>query len=239
MKAKQVTCIVLDDEPLGREIVENFVHQTPFLTLLASFENPIEALHFLETTEVDLILSDIQMPKLNGLEFIRSLNHLPAFIFITAHRDFALDGFDYGAIDYLVKPIRFDRFLKAVNRVKDSLYKESSMVLFEEQAHTKPYIFVKVDGKLEKITLTNILYIEAFGDYLKVITTTDLFITHATLKSMEEVLLPPNFLRVQRSFIINIATIQTFSGNTLILENGKSISISLAKKEELYKVLGI
>lgn len=115
----KLSCIVLDDEPLGREVIESFVKQVPFLKLEASFGDPMETLSYLQKNSVDLIFTDIEMPKINGMELVRSLVNLPVIIFITAHRDFALDGFDTGATDYLVKPVRFERFLKAVNRAKD------------------------------------------------------------------------------------------------------------------------
>lgn len=233
---EKLRCIVLDDEPIGREIIENFVKEIDFLELVDSFEDSVKALMFLENNNVDLIFSDIQMPKINGLDLVKSLENPPVIIFITAHRDFALDGFETGATDYLVKPVRFDRFLKAVNKAKDYLNLKQNSTVHQVNSDR---IFIKSDGKLTKILLDEILYVEAQGDYLKIVIQNETYTTLATLKSMDEVLTLPKFFRVQRSFIINLEAIRSLSGNMVELVNGKSISIALNKKEELFQLLGI
>ncbi|MDM1072061.1 response regulator transcription factor [Empedobacter brevis] len=231
---KKLSCIILDDEPLGREIIEHFSSKISFLDVKKSFEDPIEAMLFLQEHTIDLLITDINMPQINGIELVQSLRHPPAIIFVTAHRDFALDGFDSGAIDYLVKPVRFERFLTAVNRVK-----ERQKEVYDTETVVRDFIFVKANGKLEKIIFNEIIYIEAQGDYLKIVTKNEHFVTLSTMKSFEEHLLIPEFLRVQRSFIVNVSAIQSFSGHTIELDNGKSISISVSKKEELFKILGV
>jgi len=233
---EKLRCIVLDDEPIGREIIENFVKEIDFLELVDSFEDPVKALMFLKNNNVDLIFSDIQMPKINGLDLVKSLENPPVIIFITAHRDFALDGFETGATDYLVKPVRFDRFLKAVNKAKDYISLKQNSIVHQVNSDR---IFIKTDGKLTKILLDEILYVEAQGDYLKIVIQNETYTTLATLKSMDEVLTLPKFFRVQRSFIINLEAIRSLSGNMVELVNGKSISIALNKKEELFQLLGI
>lgn len=233
---KKLRCIVLDDEPIGREIIENFVKEIDFLELVESFEDPVKALMFLENNKMDIIFSDIQMPKINGLDLVKSLENLPVIIFITAHRDFALDGFETGAMDYLVKPVRFDRFLKAVNKAKDYINLKQNSTVHQVNSDR---IFIKSDGKLTKILLDEILYVEAQGDYLKIVINNESYTTLATLKSMDEVLTLPKFFRVQRSFIINLEAIRNLSGNMVELVNGKSISIAQNKKEELFQLLGI
>ncbi|MNK64471.1 Transcriptional regulatory protein YpdB [compost metagenome] len=233
---EKLRCIVLDDEPIGREIIENFVKEIDFLELMDSFEDSVKALMFLESNKIDLIFSDIQMPKINGLDLVKSLENPPVIIFITAHRDFALDGFETGATDYLVKPVRFDRFLKAVNKAKDYINLKQNSTVHQVNSDR---IFIKSDGKLTKILLDEILYVEAQGDYLKIVIQNETYNTLATLKSMDEVLTLPKFFRVQRSFIINLEAIRSLSGNIVELVNGKSISIALNKKEELFQLLGI
>lgn len=233
---EKLRCIVLDDEPIGREIIENFVKEIDFLELVDSFEDSVKALMFLENNKIDLIFSDIQMPKINGLDLVKSLENPPVIIFITAHRDFALDGFETGATDYLVKPVRFDRFLKAVNKAKDYINLKQNTTVHQVNSDR---IFIKSDGKLTKILLDEILYVEAQGDYLKIVIQNETYTTLATLKSMDEVLTLPKFFRVQRSFIINLEAIRSLSGNMVELVNGKSISIALNKKEELFQLLGI
>lgn len=233
----KLICIVVDDEPLGRSVIETFVKEISYLELAASFEDPVEALAYLHNNAVDIVFSDIQMPKISGMELLRSLVYPPVVIFITAHRDFALDGFEAGVTDYLVKPVRFDRFLKAVNRAKEKI-SLSQLATIQQQIHTDR-IFIKSEGKLVKILFDEILYIEAQGDYLKIIIPSGTFTTQITLKAMEEILNLPNFFRVQRSFILNLEAVRSINGNTVELTNGKSISIALNKKEELFSLLGI
>ncbi len=233
----KLICIVIDDEPLGRSVIETFVKEIPYLELSASFEDPVEALAYLHNNAVDIVFSDIQMPKISGMELLRSLVYPPVVIFITAHRDFALDGFEAGVTDYLVKPVRFDRFLKAVSRAKEKI-SLSQVATIQQQIHNDR-IFIKSEGKLVKILFDEILYIEAQGDYLKIIISSGTFTTQVTLKAMEEILNLPNFFRVQRSFILNLEAVRSINGNTVELTNGKSIAIALNKKEELFSLLGI
>jgi two-component system LytT family response regulator len=233
---EKLNCVIIDDEPLARDVVESFAKAVPFLNVLATFEDPVDALLFVKDQPVDIVFSDIEMPKLNGLEFVRALENSIVVIFITAYRDFALDGFDTGATDYLVKPVRFDRFLKAVNKAKDYLeLKRSSSI----QQVTNDRIFIKSEGKLVKILLDEILYVEAQGDYLKIFIPSGIYSTQATLKSMEEILSLPKFFRIQRSFILNLDSVRSVNGNMVELVNGKSISVALNKKEELFDLLGI
>lgn len=232
----KINCIIIDDEPLGRDVVESFAKEVSYLNILETFENPVEAMIFVKENPVDLIFSDIEMPKINGLELLRTLEDPPVFIFITAYREFALDGFDTGATDYLVKPVRFDRFLKAVQKAKDYLdLKKKSGTSLEHQDK----IFIKSEGKIIKILLSEIIYIEAQGDYLNVVTSSDIYSTQMTLSAMEESIKDEKFLRIQRSFILNLNFVRSIHGNMVELLNGKSISISVNKKEELFRLLGM
>ncbi|KFC18642.1 LytR/AlgR family response regulator transcription factor [Chryseobacterium sp. FH1] len=233
---EKINCIIIDDEPLGRDVVESFAKEVSYLNILGIFENPVTALSFLEENSVDLVFSDIEMPKINGLDFLRTLENPPIFIFITAYREFALDGFDTGATDYLVKPVRFDRFLKAVQKAKNQI--DLKINSNSSQEHNDK-IFIKSEGKIIKILLTEILYIEAQGDYLNVMTTSEIYSTQMTLTSMEESLRNKKFFRVQRSFILNLDFVRSIHGNMVELLNGKSISVSVNKKEELCKFLGM
>lgn len=232
----KINCIIIDDEPLGRDVVESFAKEVSYLNILGIFENPVTALSFLEENPVDLVFSDIEMPKINGLDFLRTLENPPVFIFITAYREFALDGFDTGATDYLVKPVRFDRFLKAVQKAKNQIDLKRNSTSSQEH---NDKIFIKSEGKTVKILLTEILYIEAQGDYLNVMTTSEIYSTQMTLTSMEESLQNKKFFRVQRSFILNLDFVRSIHGNMVELLNGKSISVSVNKKEELCRLLGM
>ena len=234
---QKLHCVVIDDEPIGKELIVNFVETIPFLELKASFEDPVEALAYLHSNEIDIVITDINMPKVSGIDLIRSLPKQPAIIFITAHRDFALDGFENGVVDFLGKPVAYDRFFKAVNRAQEKIL--SSAKKENSAKNTLDRIFIKANGKLVKIILDDILYVEALGDYLKIVTDAESYTTLATLKSMETILLPPKYLRIQRSFIVKITSIKSVSGNMVELNNNKSITIASNKKDELFKLLGI
>lgn len=233
---EKINCIIIDDEPLGRDLVESFAKEVSYLNILGIFENPLKALLYIEENSVDLIFSDIEMPKINGLDFFRTLENPPVFIFITAYREFALDGFDTGATDYLVKPVRLERFLRAVQKAKNHIDLKRNSTTSQDRSEK---IFIKSERKIIKILLTEILYIEAQGDYLNVITTSEIYSTQMTLTSMEEGLQNKKFFRIQRSFILNLDFVRSIHGNIVELLNGKSISISVNKKEELYKLLGM
>lgn len=232
---KPLSCIIIDDEPLAREVIETFVRDIPFLRLVNSFGDSLEALLYIQNNEIDIVLSDIQMPKINGIELVESLSNPPVIIFITAHRDFAIDGFENGVTDYLVKPVRFERFLKSVNKAKD--YIELKQVSSKTQIKSDR-LFIKSEGKLIKISLEEIQFIEAQGDYLKVVISDEVYMTQMTLKSMDAILKPPKFLKVQRSFIINLETVRSVKGNVVELNSGKKITISPDKKGELFSLLG-
>ena len=233
---KFINCIIIDDEPLAREIIETFVKDIPFLQLTKSFGDSLQALLYLQNNEVDIVFSDIQMPKINGLELVESLSNPPVIIFITAHRDFAIDGYENGVTDYLVKPVRFERLLKAVNKAK-------SYIELKRISHSPPInsdrLFIKSDGKLIKILLDEIQFVEAQGDYIKIVISDETYLTQMTLKSMEEFLKPPMFFKVQRSFIINVEKVRSVSGHVVELNSGHKITISPNNKEELYALLGI
>lgn len=233
----KIRCVVLDDEPLGKEIIESFVESTPFLSLIGSFDDPLEARDFIENTEIDVLFTDIQMPRINGLQLINSLSVKPLIIFITAFENYAIDGFESGVVDYLLKPVSYDRFLKAAIRVKDII--NSKKNTYPEKEEELDRIFIKADNKLVKIMLDDIVYIEALKDYLRIhISDTERYVTHSTMKGIEEKL-PKNFFRIQRSFIINTKYIKSFYGNTVKLTIGDNLPISANSKIELFKVLGL
>lgn len=234
---KKLQCLVLDDEPLGREIIEDYVEQTPFLELAASFGKPLEALAFLRNNKIDILLSDIEMPQLNGLQFIEALETKPLIIFITAFREFAIDGFESGVVDYLVKPVGYDRFIKAILRAQDIINSKTGVTKVDELDIDR--FFIKSDNKLVKIFFKDIIYIEALKDYLRIhISDKERYITHSTMKAMEEKL-PTFFFRIQRSFIINTKHVKSIYGNTVQLSIGEPLTISLGNKSELFRKLGI
>lgn len=234
---KKITCLILEDEYLGREIIEKFVDKTPSLTLAGSFGNPLKALEFLQNNEVDLLLTDIEMPEISGLQFINALDKKPLIILITASKEYALEGFKEGVVDYLVKPVAYDRFLKAVGRAKKRLgpKKENQLQHIDETE----WIFIKADHKLVKIILKDIVYIEALKDYLRIhLSASERYVTYSTMKDMEKEL-PDYFYRIQRSYIINTNHVKSIYGNTVQLSVGGKLPISKPKKAALYKKLDI
>ena len=233
---KLISCIIIDDEPLARDVIEAFVKDITFLQLIHIFNDSLEALLFLQENAIDIVFSDIEMPQINGVELVESLSNPPVIIFITAHRDFAIAGFEKGITDYLVKPVRFERFLKAVNKAKNYIDLKQISVINEINSGS---IFIKSDGKLVKLVLDEIQFVEAQGDYIKIVTSTESYMTQMTLKSMEDILKSPIFFKVQRSFIINLDCFKSISGHVIELNSSHKITISPGKKEELFLLLGI
>lgn len=231
----KIKSIIIDDEPLAIEVIENFASQIPFLEIIGCFQHPVDAILFLQNNTVDLVFCDIEMPEINGIEVIKNLENPPLFIIITAFRDFAIDSFELGVFDYLVKPVRLDRFLKAVNKAKVFINLKTQSEIHQVNDDR---IFIKSEGKLVKILLNEIIYIEAQGDYLKLVLKDQTYSTQATLKSLEEILISQSFYRVQRSFIINLEAVRSIHGNIVELTTGAQITMAPNKKEELLQLLG-
>jgi len=233
-----IKCLIIDDEPIGREIMENFVKEINFLEVVAVCEDAFEALEILEDNQVDLLISDIQMPKINGLELVRSLPSPPVIIFVTAHDQFAVNSFELGVADYLLKPVSFERFLKAINKAKLQIEMHRN-VLLNSNADIVDYIFIKANNKLNKIGYNNILYIESLKDYLKLFTTDEILITYSSMKSIEEKLPSNQFVRIHNSYLVSISSVKSVKGNMIEMVNGKSLPISLTYKNKLFSALQI
>jgi DNA-binding LytR/AlgR family response regulator len=230
-------CIIVDDEPLAIEILESYVSRMDQLQLSGTFRNAIAAFTFLQQEPVDLIFLDIQMPKLSGIEFLKTLKSPPKVIFTTAFRDYALEGFDLEVADYLLKPISFERFLKAVAKV---MHKEVASIPVSMQQKQEPspenYVFFKVDKKMVKTRMADILFIESVKDYVRVRTTEKEIITQQKISYLEESLPKEQFIRVHRSFIINREKIDAYSATDV--EIGKHhVPIGRNYKNDVIKVL--
>ncbi len=227
-----IKCIIVDDEPLAIEIVESYVARIEELELTGTFRNAIQAFAFLQQHPVDLIFLDIQMPKLSGIDFLRTLKNPPKVIFTTAFRDYALDGFELEVVDYLLKPIPFDRFLKAVGKVMH----QPSTATQKAESVPDDYVYFKVDKKMVKTKMTDVLYIESIKDYVKVKTGEKEIITQQKISYLEESLPREQFLRIHRSFIVNVDKIDAYSATDI--EIGKhSIPIGRNYKNDVLKVL--
>jgi DNA-binding LytR/AlgR family response regulator len=212
-------CLVIDDEPIARKILQEYIEETDFLELVGTAENPLKAVGLINKLNVDLIYLDINMPKMSGLEFLRSVNNLPMIIMTTAYGQYALDGFEMSVIDYLVKPFPLERFLKASNKALEMHTLKQAKALDVPQ--NAGHIFVKCEGKIEKIQFDELLYIEAMINYIIFYTTKSKLIVYLTIKGILEKLPPDQFIQVHKSFIVNANAITTIEGNMLHISNTK------------------
>ncbi|MEY4538795.1 MAG: hypothetical protein RLZZ306_552 [Bacteroidota bacterium] len=221
---KIIRCIVLEDEEPAQNLMRNYINRIPEIELIEVFDNALDASDFLETNSVDLIFTDIEMPRLTGLDFLRMLSPRPYVIIITAYPNFALEGFDLDVIDYLKKPVSFDRFQKSIDKLMRVASNNTPDNVLVETA-----MYVKESGKMVKIEFEDITYVEGLGDYVKIITRERSIITLSTMNKIGETLPTTNFVRVHKSFIININKINSIdSANSLVILNNKT-SITLGR----------
>lgn len=211
-------CLIIDDEPLAIEIIESYLQKVEGFEVVAKFNNPLDAFDFLQKKSIDLMFLDIQMPKLSGIEFVKTLKKVPKIIFTTAYRDYAVEGFELDVLDYLIKPISFERFLKAINKY----YQAGSMpaqLLVNNPEHPNvaedPHFYVKENKKMVKIYLKDILYIESIKDYVKIYAINKAVVTKQQISFFEEILPTEQFLRIHRSFIVSVSKIEAFSSSTV------------------------
>lgn len=231
-----IKAIIVDDEPLALDVLETYIAQLPELELVARCENALEAREVLKEHDVDLMFLDINMPQLTGIDFLKTLSVKPNFIFTTAHPYYAVEGFELNAIDYLMKPIPLERFMKAVNKVIDMQVGETST----PEKKKENFIFVKADKKLIKVNFDDILYIEGLKDYVIIRQKEGRVITLHTMKSLESKLPDHIFKRIHRSYIVNIGAIDAIVGNMIELKEKsqvKHIPIGKNYREELLKVI--
>src|SRR5215471_4097293 len=214
---KKIRCLVIDDEPPAREMLKQHIASTEMLELAGVCSNAIEAISFLKENHVDLLFLDIQMPQLLGTSFIRTLKSPPKVIFTTAYRKYAVEGFELDAVDYILKPISFERFLKAVNKVLQTSLTTSQLPVSGKENHAEPNLFLyfRVDRKMVKIFLNDILFIEGLKDYVKIYTTTKTIVTKHVLSSLQEMLPSDEFLRIHRSFIVAINKIDSYNADII------------------------
>jgi len=219
----KIKCIIIDDEPLAAEVIENYLKEFSNVEHVGSFTNPLEALELIESGEIEAVFIDINMPKMNGLEFIRSIEAKPSFVITTAYREYAVESYDLDVLDYLVKPIPFNRFLKSINKLSLKFNADRSMENAHDSAE-KSFIFLKVDKKLVRIKYDDIHFIESLKDYIKVFTSEGDFLAHKSLTSITEELPKSKFLRIHRSFTVSLDKIDALEGNSVLLK-GKRIPI--------------
>lgn len=227
-------CLAIDDEPLALSIIQNFCSMIPFVELCATASNAVEASSLLKEEAIDLLFLDINMPHISGIELAKTLKNPPMIIFTTAYPDFALEGFEVSAVDYLVKPFSFERFFKAVNKAYD-LY-----VLHEKNHPARQtgkdagstddeYIMVKVDYSVVKVMFDDILFVEGLKDYVKLYTKNGNYVTKSTMKNIED-RFPVNFMRIHKSVIVNLKEVESFENNHVVV-GGHSLALGSLFKE--------
>lgn len=210
-----INCLLIDDEPLALQLLEDFVKKTPYLKLIGKFEEPLQALPVIESQQIDLLFLDIKMPDISGIELFKSLTSKPEVIFTTAYSEFAIDGFELKAVDYLLKPISFEKFITACNRVKEYIDFKIS-----RETKSRDYFFINVSHKLHKVFYDDILYLEGYKDYTKIYlssSSSPLVILH-NLKYFEDLLNQNDFIRIHRSYIIPIRKIDTVSRKSVSIK---------------------
>jgi len=232
-----MNCIAVDDEPLALALIEDFSKKIPFLNFIKSCKNAFEAIDVIQKEKIDLIFLDINMPDVSGIELIKNIDNKPFVIFTTAYSEYAVEGFELNAVDYLVKPFLFERFFKAVNKAYELFNlknKKQPIKVVESNSTVQDFIFVKADYSSIKIFLKDILYLEGLKDYVKIHTVEKKLLTLITMKKIEEKLPSSNFIRVHRSFIVALDKIESIQRNRIIINNVR-IPVGNSYKEDFYK----
>lgn len=228
-------CIIIDDEPLAQNVIENYLSNFSFVELLGKFNNPIAAFEVIKKEKVDLIFLDIAMPYISGIDFIKTLQHPPKIIITTAYKEYALEGYDLNVVDYLLKPISIERFIKAMNKVLPAEVSSFSIDQKEDNADLPAFIYVKTNGKNVKVLLDDILFVESMKDYIKIFTDVAVIVTQISISSIEK-RLPNSFVRVHRSFIISLKRIDAFTNEVVEIKKHQ-IPIGRFYKDQLMTLL--
>lgn len=230
-----IRCLVVDDEPLALDILEDYISKVPFLTLVKTTTSAIEGLSLVQSDAIDLVFLDVQMPELTGIQFLKIINGKCDVILTTAYSQYALDGYELDVVDYLLKPIAFDRFYKAAQKVLQN--NGSGNTIAQEQtpaSNSRDFIFVKTEHKIQKIYLDDILYIEGLKDYISIFTKTERIITLQNMKKMEESLPSKSFIRVHKSYIVAIGKIESIERSRIQIGE-KIIPIGDTYREYFFK----
>lgn len=226
-----INCLIIDDEPLALNLLESHISKTPFLKLSGRFEEPLLALPMLESGNIDLLFLDIRMPDISGIDFYKSLPRKPELIFTTAYAEFAIDGFELKAADYLLKPVSFEKFISSVNRIREIIEQKQG-----KQQKSKDYFFINVAHKMHKIFYQDILYFEGYKDYTKLYLSTSaspLLILH-NLKYFESIMDESEFIRIHRSYIVSVRKTNTISRKSVTIGN-ISLPVSDNYRDSLFK----
>ncbi|MCS7028166.1 MAG: LytTR family DNA-binding domain-containing protein [Bacteroidia bacterium] len=244
MSNKVLDCLIVDDEPLAHQVIENYIQKVERLKIVGNCYNAVDTINFLHKTPVDLIFLDINMPELTGIDLLKTLQDPPLVILTTAYSEFALEGYELGVTDYLLKPIRFDRFLKAVNRALDifdrqvptELVAPSSPNSLTEKTSSIDHILAKSNGITHKIMLDKIHFIQSYGNFIKIFTDEKVYLTAETMKNIEATLSESHFIRVHKSYLVNTQYIEKILSNSMYVA-GTEIPIGNTYKQILHQKL--
>ncbi len=224
-----LNCVIVDDEPMARKLLQEYIEETDFLNLVGTAENPLKAAGLISAQKADLVFLDINMPKMNGMEFIRSSPNLPMVIMTTAYGQYALDGFEMAVVDYLVKPFSLERFLKAAQKALElKMLKDKASPIKD----TADYFYVKCDGRIERVMYSELLYVEAMANYVTLYTSDKKLVVYLTIKGILEKLPPDSFIQVHKSTLVNMQHVKAIEGNILHIGNQK-ITVSLSFQEQV------
>jgi len=228
----KLKCIIIDDEPVARKVLQEFIEEIDYLELAGQAENPLRAISLLNDNEIDIIFLDINMPKINGIDFLKSSKTNANIIMTTAYAEYAVEAYGLDVLDYLVKPIAFDRFLKACNKAREWKEMKALKETTGNQSNkSSDHFFIKCNNQIEKVFYTDLVYAEAMLNYVMLYTTSKKMMVYVTIKSLEEQLPADIFIKVHKSFIVNINKIKSIEGNILDIGNEKiTISQSLREK---------
>ncbi|MDA3954616.1 MAG: LytTR family DNA-binding domain-containing protein [Bacteroidales bacterium] len=227
----KLQCVIVDDEPLALVIIEGYLQKIPYIEIVGKFDNAIPVYEFLKNNTVDLLLLDIEMPNLTGIDFLKSISNPPAVILTTANKNYAIEGFDLNVEDYILKPITFNRLFKSISRIYESINSENKL----SKSDSSEFLYLKENKKMVKVFLTNILYLESIKDYVKVVTLRKTVITKQQLSHFESTL-NNNFLRIHRSFIAALNKIDSYSFSSIDI-NKTELPIGRKYKETVIDTL--
>jgi DNA-binding LytR/AlgR family response regulator len=226
-----IKVIIVDDDELCISVIEDMVNQLDDFTCIATFQNALEAYKYLNNKEVDVIFLDVEMPKMGGIELLKNLSNPPLVVMITSHEEFALESYEYNVTDFLKKPAEWPRFIKTIEKIRNQFFDSGAQLV---ESSNQEQVFIKTDSKLVQLNLSEVLWVEALGNYIRVYTEKDKFTVLSTMKEIESKLPSKDFIRVQRSFIVRIDKVQAIEDNYIII-NDKEIHIGKSFKEEFNK----
>jgi len=236
----KIKCLIIDDEPLAQRVIEKYAQDLPFLEIAGKCNQAVEAIEYLHQQQIDLMFLDINMPKLSGIDFLKTMKHTPLVIITTAYAEYALEGYELDVVDYLMKPFGFDRFLKAVHKAQDILstrnYQEEPDIKSDQSPPEEQFVFVKSGKKTFKVNLNDLLYVEALGDYVKIYTSDRMIVSYQSLKHIESILPFSKFPRVHKSFLISLSKVEMIEGNQVRIKD-KFIPIGSNYKMEFEKLV--